>query len=118
MALCSLYQQGQSSPAGTEDKKMNIQSPRAVIRQDANEVVLQYNDECTGERASRRFWVAENGGYIYEITGAHRTQVCGCLSTRGYTLEAKDAADLLRVIRAEWRAAQREEKAYQKRWGK
>jgi len=100
---------------------MNIQSPRAVIRQDANEVVLQYNDELTGERASRRFWVAENGGYVYEISssaGAHRTQVCGCLSTRGYTLEAKDAADLLRVIRAEWRAAQREEKAYQKRWGR
>jgi hypothetical protein len=100
---------------------MNIQSPRAVIRQDANEVVLQYNDECTGERAERRFWVAENGGYVYEISssaGAHRTQVCGCLSTRGYTLEAKDAADLLRVIRAEWRAAQREEKAYQKRWGR
>lgn len=59
---------------------------------------------------SREFTVANDGGYVYEITDGMHKQVCGQLAYRGATLTATDRAALPSVIRREYQAMRREEK--------
>lgn len=75
---------------------------RATIRQGHNEnqVVLTYTDDM-GERRERIFTCPRSGGYVREDD----KQVCEHLDHMGATLVARDAADLIRVIRREWKSA-------------
>jgi len=75
---------------------------RTTIRQGHNEnqVVLTYVDGM-GERRERVFTCPRSGGYVREGD----KQVCERLDHLGATLTASDPADLIRVIRREWKAA-------------
>lgn len=74
-----------------------LDTPRAVE--------LAYDDELTGERITRRFHVRRAAGLAYVRDEGDR-QVCSNLSDRGVTLYVHDEADLLPLIRREWRRAQ------------
>lgn len=76
--------------------------PRTTIRQtDTHTVTLTYEDE-SGETVTREFWVPRNIGRKYVREGER--QVCERLSRLGQTLYVFDAAEMLPLIRREWRA--------------
>ena len=80
---------------------------RTTITKTADtEVTLIAVDPYTGETATRVFWTPVSGGYVREGSrhSADDRQVCGGLSSRGYTLTASNGDDLLALIRREWRA--------------
>ena len=64
-----------------------------------NRVTLEYDDFLSGERVTREFFCNPNGGYVRENSG----QVCAGLASRGVTLTAPDRANLIDVIRREYR---------------
>jgi hypothetical protein len=68
-----------------------------------SEVTLKAIDPWTDEPITRVFWTPTNWGYVREGD----TQTCAGLETRGNTLTAKDGAELLTVIRAEWKTYRR-----------
>jgi len=77
----------------------------AELRQeDGGDVVLLDYAPIWGERYERRFWVAPNGGHVYEVTarrpGTAGRQVCARLKHRGRALWATPET-LLEVIRGE-----------------
>ena len=72
-----------------------------TIRQtSANTVELSYENDM-GEAITREFHAPTGGGYVRE-GGA---QVCKGLRRTGDTLEVADTANLLSLIRAEWKRA-------------
>ena len=74
-------------------------------------VVVEYDDVITGERRCREFMVPLRGGYVREWTGNDWRQVCDGLSTRGDTLYLNESGSLISLIRREYRAMRRAEKA-------
>lgn len=86
---------------------------RTTIRATAsNYVELSFDHPMTGERVTREFHCPRNGGYVREGD----KQVCGELSSMGYTLRVDDETELLPLIRREWRAAQAAERRERARW--
>ncbi len=83
---------------------------RAKFTLSGNNVTLEYDDSHTGKRITREFFVGWNGGAVREATRGN-SQVCRLLSSMGATLTASDPADLLQVIRAEYGAMRRAERA-------
>ncbi len=93
--------------------KTSTNITRAHIRQmpgTTGTVLLTYTDEYTGERATREFNVQRSGGYVRE-NGQH---VCERLACRGKALHVSDAAELLPLIRSEWRRSQAAERSARK----
>lgn len=76
-----------------------------------NRVELQADDPVSGERVHWTFFCPPGGGYVRREThGRHGTlgeQVCTGLSNRGWTLEVRDPAYLLSLIRREWQRRRR-----------
>ncbi len=88
---------------------------KATIKQLGDRTVsLSYDDEMTGERVTREFWVPRNDGTKY--VREDNTQVCDGLSSRGHTLSVQKAEDLLPLIRAEWKAAKAAERKAKAIW--
>ena len=88
---------------------------KATIKQTADRTVsLSYDDEMTGERVTREFWIPRNDGTKYVREGD--TQVCEGLSSRGNTLSVREASELLPLIRAEWKAAKAAERRAKAIW--
>jgi hypothetical protein len=82
---------------------------RASIKEvQPNHVEVTYDDD-EGGRASMLFFCPPEGGYVHLWTqdGRH-PQICDRLARTGSTLESPSGADLLRVIRREYRAMKRE----------
>ncbi len=82
---------------------------RASIRQDADGyVVLVATDPVMGERISAVYFAPRSGGYVREYApeGGH-PQVCEMLRSTGAALAVRSPADLLGVIRREWRRLMR-----------
>ena len=77
---------------------------RTRIFQDGGSVILQYNDQMTGDRITRTFYAPACGGYVRDD---HHRQTCIGLAMSGPTLYIKNAADLLPTIRKHWKAARR-----------
>lgn len=72
------------------------------------DVVLSYDDFITGDRHTRTFFCPSGGGYVREEDSyRNNPQVCDGLSRRGPTLMASSDADLIRVIRREYRRMRR-----------
>lgn len=77
-----------------------------TIRQtSANTVELSYENDM-GEVVTREFHAPTGGGYVRE-GGA---QVCKGLRRTGDTLEVSSSADLLHLIRSEWKRAKAAER--------
>ncbi len=72
----------------------------------SNYVEMSYDHPLTGDRTTREFHCPRNGGYVREGD----KQVCAELSTMGITLRVDDEAQLLPLIRREWRKAQAAER--------
>jgi hypothetical protein len=90
---------------------------RTTITADHNYVHLHYDCVMTGQRIARTFFVPWSGGYVREMEGNGQSrQVCARLAYIGATLRATDPADLLRVVRAEYRAMRRAEQAEERRY--
>lgn len=69
----------------------------------SNRVELAYDDEVTGERIVREFWIDRAGGVIWEDIDEGSTEVCARLSHQGMILRAGTADDMLATLRREWR---------------
>ena len=85
-----------------------------ITKTDSNTVALVAIDPVTEERIERIFTVPTNGGYVRDEQGR---QVCKRLASRGDTLTATDADDLLRTVRSEWAAYRRSAKREDQRFG-
>jgi hypothetical protein len=83
----------------------NHQNRRRIWQTPEGTVCLRDADKW-GSPAVREFWVPSNGGYVREIDAQHPgtlgQQVCGFLSSQGYTLSA-NRDELLDLIRREYR---------------
>jgi hypothetical protein len=78
---------------------------KATIRKISDRTVaLTFDDEFTGERRTREFWVTRSAGRKYVREGDK--QVCDGLSHFGNTLQVNDADELLTLIRKQWKAIQ------------
>lgn len=77
-------------------------------------VTVEYDCAFTGDRVSRTFTCAQEGGYVWELLkGGDRQQVCDRLGSRGSTLAAASIETLPALIRGEYRAMRRAEKRNQ-----
>lgn len=86
---------------------------RALINQvSGGGVVLQYDDALSGVRVERAFVCDDRPhAYVRELLpGGGTRQPCDALDTRGATLTCNGRADLLAVIRHEYRAMRRQER--------
>lgn len=85
---------------------------RARIVEDGGCVVLQYLDS-DGHLVVRRFTAQDGRGrsrYVFELrSDGSTTQPCGGLSRYGRTLEVSNRAELLPLIRREFRVMRRSE---------
>ena len=89
---------------------MEANLTRATTRKTGDRTVsLSYDDEFTGERRTREFWIPRNDGLKYVREGDK--QVCEGLCNRGYTLSVREADELLPLIRAEWKRARAAEES-------
>jgi hypothetical protein len=88
----------------------NRSASRAKFTLSNNYVTLEYDDANTGERTKREFFIGWNGGCVREAA-RNNGQVCRGLASTGNTLMARDPDDLLRVIRQEYGAMRRAERA-------
>lgn len=79
---------------------------------DDRHVVAEYDCPMTGERQSRTFWCGSSrGAYVFESAeGGQTRQVCDGLGRRGSTL-MMGSRPLIEVIRREYRAMVRAERA-------
>jgi hypothetical protein len=92
---------------------------KTTIKLNNSLVELSYDSEdYEGEptRVTRQFSVPASGGYVREWLPTRKewVQVCDRLSTRGNTLHTHngDPAALLALIRSEWQAKRRHDKAH------
>lgn len=90
---------------------------KTSIKIDGNIVALSYDGQDwdgNTTRITREFMVPAGGGYIREWDAKRKDwqQVCDGLSNRGNTLHTHNGsmANLLAIIRYEWRAARRQAK--------
>lgn len=83
---------------------------RTKITDDATGNVTIVYENAFGDIITRDFTCPYDGGYIREYVGSDLKQVCAHLSNMGQTLTADSRADLVNVIRAEYRAMRRAEK--------
>lgn len=77
-------------------------------------VTLSYDEEWCGEtrRVTRTFVCREEGGYVWERDDAgNRRQPCERLASTGSTLHCSGRDRLPEVIRREYRAMRRAERA-------
>jgi len=76
-----------------------------------NTVMVEYDDAINGERRIREFMAPSAGGYVHEWLAGEWKQVCDGLAFRGSTLFLHKNCSLLEMIRREYRAMRRNEKA-------
>lgn len=76
-----------------------------------NQVRAQF-DDISGERIDVVFHAPTEGGYVR----AGQQQICEKLGTRGITLKLVAGAQLIDVIRSEYRAMRRSEKRLAASW--
>lgn len=77
-------------------------------------VTLSYDcEDWDGEtiRITREFTCPPDGGYVREYRNGDWKQVCDRLSHMGNTLSVSSRANLLDLIRREYRAMRRDEKS-------
>lgn len=79
-------------------------------------VTLAYDCDVTDRRVVREFTCRDGGGYVWEITGNDRRQVCNNLWDRGETLTAPSRQALADVIRREYRAMRDAERRADRAW--
>lgn len=82
---------------------------------ESGRVTIEYDDafHWSGEteRVTRTFICPHNGGYVREkMSNGNWEQVCESLAGTGNTLSCASRAQLIELIRAEYRAMRREEK--------
>ena len=90
---------------------------KTTIKIENNIVALEYDSwdwDMSAGRNRREFMVPAGGGYIREWDDHRKewVQVCDGLANRGNTLHTHNGsmANLLAIIRSEWRAARRQAK--------
>ena len=71
-------------------------------------VAIKFVDAFTGDIVETEYSAPVNGGYV---RNANNTQVCKNLSTRGDTLQWGGVTPLIDLIRREYNAMRRSEKA-------
>lgn len=72
---------------------------RAKFTQENNYVTVEYDDDYSGERTQRTFYVPHSGGYVREYPSDK--QICEGLGYRGPTLQSSPE-NLLKTIRLHW----------------
>lgn len=88
---------------------------KATIKQTGDyTVTLTYDCPILGTRRTREFWIPRNDGTKYVREG--NTQVCDGLGDRGNTLSVRDPAELLPLIRSQWKAWQAAERRMVDAW--
>lgn len=90
---------------------------RTKFKVDSESVTVTYRDEFYGETVTRTFYVRGEFGYVREIMSGGRQdiQVCERLAGMGNTLLCSKK-NLGQVIRREYRAMRRQEKAILNRY--
>jgi hypothetical protein len=86
----------------------SIDHNRCELTQDVNVLV---GDQFKVMRGVYEYWAPSQGGYVYNVTlnpGTSGVQMCDGLSTMGNTLRWSGKVPLVNLIRAEYRAAQRQ----------